>query len=367
MHSLKRRTFAWLGGLIAVLAMLVLLAPAFEAQAQASPLGVQTTEQASPSAAFGGSQAPQAQQGISARFFAWVMETQQSLYRQLANAVRKLKTEHALAAAFGLAFLSFIYGVVHAVGPGHGKAIISAYVVANEETVKRGILISFLAAGVQALTAIALVGILAIALKATGLQMNIWAHRLESASYALIAFVGAWLLVSQLAVLWRRHGRKLQISASAAPAQAIGHAHHHDHGHAHDHDHHHDHGECCGHMPDVKSLAGPFSWRKMAAVVLSVGIRPCTGAIVVLVFALAQGLFWAGVGATFAMALGTAITVAALATLAVGSRELAVRLGRGNSAWTETVWSICAIGGASLILLLGLTLFIGSLGPARPF
>ena len=63
-------------------------------------------------------------------------------------------------------------------------------------------------------------------------------------------------------------------------------------------------------MVDARQLAGPMSWRKVMAVVFSVGIRPCTGAILVLVFALTQGLFWAGVAATFAMALGTAITVA---------------------------------------------------------
>ena len=80
-------------------------------------------------------------------------------------------------------------------------------------------------------------------------------------------------------------------------------------------------------MVDARQLAGPFSWRKVMAVVFSVGIRPCTGAILVLVFALTQGLFWAGVAATFAMALGTAITVAVLATLALGSRELALKLG----------------------------------------
>ena len=103
------------------------------------------------------------------------------------------------------------------------------------------------------------------------------------------------------------------------------------------------------------------------AVVFSVGIRPCTGAILVLVFALTQGLFWAGVAATFAMALGTAITVAVLATLALGSRELALKLGGANAAWANAVWTACAIGGAVVIFLFGLLLFIASLGPARPF
>ena len=110
-----------------------------------------------------------------------------------------------------------------------------------------------------------------------------------------------------------------------------------------------------------------MSWRKMIAVVFSVGIRPCTGAILVLVFALTQGLFWAGVAATFAMALGTAITVAVLATLALGSRELALRLGGTNSTWASMVWTTCAIGGAIIILLFGVLMFMASLGPTRPF
>ena len=118
---------------------------------------------------------------------------------------------------------------------------------------------------------------------------------------------------------------------------------------------------------DAKAVSGPMSWRKIMAVVLSVGIRPCSGAILVLIFALTQGLFWAGVAATFAMAFGTALTVAGLATLALGSRELALKLDGKSGAWAEGVWTVCSIGGAALILLFGATLFVASLGPARPF
>jgi nickel/cobalt exporter len=91
------------------------------------------------------------------------------------------------------------------------------------------------------------------------------------------------------------------------------------------------------------------------------------GAILVLVFALTQGLFWAGVAATFAMAFGTALTVSALATAALGSRELALKLGRGGGACANAVWTTCALGGSVLILVFGATLFAASLGPARPF
>jgi ABC-type nickel/cobalt efflux system permease component RcnA len=289
----------------------------------------------------------------------WVLKTQQSLQRDLATGVKSLKGDNALAGAVLLAALSFLYGVVHAVGPGHGKAIISSYVVANEETARRGVILSFIAAGLQALTAIALVGVLAFALNATGLEINAWSNKLESVSYALIALVGLWLLLTQLTRLYRRR-REGAGNASAH--------HRHEAGHdRHRHAHHHEGSEACSHIVDAKDLAGPFSWRKALAVVFSVGVRPCTGAILVLIFALTQGLFWAGVAATFAMAFGTAITVAVLASLALGSRELALKLGGRSAAWANGVWTACAIGGSALILVLGAAMFAASLGPARPF
>src|SRR5262245_15536170 len=248
----------------------------------------------------------------------------------------------------------------------YSKAELAPLAKINVESLK-----PFVAAGLQALTAIALVGVLLIGLNATGLQVNAWSNYLESVSYALIAGVGLYLLVTQLGRLWR--GWRRAPAAHAAPSHS-----HHDHDHDHDHghgDHHHAHhahapGETCDHcdhIVDARKLAGPFSWRKIMAVVFSVGVRPCTGAILVLVFALTQGMVWAGVAATFAMALGTAITVAALASLALGSRELALRLGGANAAWANAVWTACTIGGAIVIFLFGTLLFIASLGPARPF
>jgi ABC-type nickel/cobalt efflux system permease component RcnA len=99
----------------------------------------------------------------------WVAETQQRMQLELAASVRRLKSGNAVTAALALAGLSFIYGVLHAVGPGHGKAIISSYVVANEETVRRGVVISFLAATMQAVTAVVLVSVFLVVLNATGL------------------------------------------------------------------------------------------------------------------------------------------------------------------------------------------------------
>ena len=356
---MRRRTV--LAGVL-LLAGLLLCSAATVAKAELKPLSpFAATEAVPPSAFRPPSAAPYQAPGPFGRLFAWVLAQQQGLQRMLAASVKNLKTDNPMAGAFTLAGLSFLYGILHAVGPGHGKTIISSYVVANEETVRRGVLISFIAAALQGFTAVALVGVLLIGLGATGFQVNAWSSQLESVSYALIALVGGYLLWTQVMRLWRRRSRDDQAAEAGHGGHGRDH-HHHDH-----HHHHHADGEACDHLVDARQLAGPISWRKVMAVVFSVGIRPCTGAILVLVFALTQGLFWAGVAATFAMAFGTAITVAVLATLALGSRELALKLGGGNAVWANAVWTTCAIGGALVIFLFGLLLFLASLGPARPF
>ena len=196
--------------LLLAVALLVVTAAAHAEAKPLSPFAAQTgSRQSAPAAppstfappsapsAFGPPQAaPLHAPGALGAIVSWVVDTQQTMQGELATGVMRLKTENAFAAAVGLAALSFLYGVIHAVGPGHGKTIISSYVVANEETVRRGVLISFIAAAMQAVTAVALVGVLAIALNASGMAIKSWSLQLESVSYALIALVGLWLLTT---------------------------------------------------------------------------------------------------------------------------------------------------------------------------
>src|SRR5262245_46773652 len=162
----------------------------------------------------------------------WVLEKQALAHRELASAVRRFKSADPFSAALLLAAISFAYGVLHAVGPGHGKAVISSYVLADGRTVRRGVLLSFLAAGIQAVSALVLVGVLILLLRSTGLQIKAMEAWLETLSWALVALVGAWSLYYQL-------------RAAFAPAHAHGQGNGHHHGHAHDalhgHDHHHHH------------------------------------------------------------------------------------------------------------------------------
>jgi ABC-type nickel/cobalt efflux system permease component RcnA len=212
---------------------------------------------------------------------------------------------------------------------------------------------------------------------------------IEIASYALIAAFGARLV-------WTKGGGFIRALQQARPPRATpalalavhhdhaGHGHdhhghhHHDHSHSHAHTAHHDHAhdhdghghvhdEHCGHShgPEPSELAGPGGWRRGFGAIFAVGIRPCSGAILVLVFALAQGLFWAGIAATFVMGLGTAITVATIAVIAVSAKDLARRLSGGGEGGGALIMRGLEFGAAGLVLLFGVGLLLGYLAAER--
>lgn len=320
----------------------------------------------------------------------WLLAKQSEFYRQMSATIRAAKTDGS--AVWALLGISFAYGVFHAAGPGHGKAVISSYLVANEETAKRGIVLSFASALMQALVAIAIVGIGALLLNATAKTMCGAERVIEIASYGLIAAFGARLVWSKGRGFIRALGvyrSEPQLIPAMAHVQNHAHNHAHDHGHhdhshdhghsraraahhEHDHGHHHDHAghvhdEHCGHShgPEPSELAGPGGWSRGLSAVLTVGIRPCSGAILVLVFALAQGLFWAGVAATLLMGLGTAITVSAIAIVAVSAKGLAARVAAGRDGGGAVLLRGIEFGAAALVLLFGVGLLLGYIAAER--
>jgi ABC-type nickel/cobalt efflux system permease component RcnA len=294
----------------------------------------------------------------------WLLARQSEFYREISATIRAAKSDGS--AVWTLLGISFAYGIFHAAGPGHGKAVISSYLVANQETARRGIVLSFASALLQSLVAVVVVGIFAWLLNATAKTMCGAEKAIEIASYALIAAFGARLV-------WTKGGSFIRaLQAEPAPALAVAAHHHHDHGHHHhgpDHHHGHDHvhDEHCGHShgPTPSELAGPGGWQRGLSAIVAVGLRPCSGAILVLVFALAQGLFWAGIAATFVMGLGTAITVAAIAIVAVSARGLAQRLSGGRDGGGALIMRGIEFGAAGLVLLFGLGLLFGYLTAER--
>jgi nickel/cobalt transporter (NicO) family protein len=315
----------------------------------------------------------------------WLLARQSEFYREISGAIRAAKSDGS--AVWTLLLVSFAYGIFHAAGPGHGKAVISSYLVANQETARRGIVLSFASALMQSLVAVVIVGVCAWLLNATAKTMCGAERVVEIASYALIAAFGTrlvWIkgggfiralqmprLVPEPALALAGHdghGHDHHRDHSRALVGHHDHAHHHhDHGHDHHHDHGHVHDEHCGHShgPEPSELAGPGGWRRGLSAIFAVGIRPCSGAILVLVFALAQGLFWAGIAATFVMGIGTAITVATIAILAVSARGVAQRLSGGRDGGGVLFMRGLEFGAAGLVLLFGLGLLFGYLAAER--
>jgi nickel/cobalt exporter len=292
----------------------------------------------------------------------YIFAKQAEFYRMFAGTIRAAKTDGS--AAYSLLGISFLYGIFHAAGPGHGKAVISSYMVASGETWRRGVALSFASAFLQALTAVALVGIAAVLLGATAKVMGDTVRVIEVVSYGLIVVIG-------LRLLWVK-GRAL-VTLLRTGKQAHAHHHHgHDHGH-HDH-HHHDHvndhdegGHAWGHAhaPEPAELAGRDWWKRALGAIVAVGLRPCSGAIIVLVFALAQGLFWIGVVSTFAMGLGTAITVAAIATIAVAARGLAGRFAKAKPGTGLILLRALETAAALVIVFFGTALLVGYIASER--
>ncbi|HEY3623097.1 MAG TPA: high frequency lysogenization protein HflD [Roseiarcus sp.] len=308
--------------------------------------------------------------GAAAGVTGWLMAEQSSLTHLIAAKVHALHGQSS--AAWGLVGLGLAYGVIHAAGPGHGKTVLASYMLANETSLKRGAVMALLAALLQALIAIVLVGAAGFVFSATASQMNQAADCIVLASYCSVAAIGVWLvwrkggaLIAALSrhvdrrralastpsyagIRWRRPA--FSLSAAACRAGAPG-----SMGKAVDE---------CGHTHafDKAQLDGPFSWRDAAGTVIAAGARPCSGAILVLVFAMAQGLFAAGVGAALAMAIGTAVTTGALAWIAVFAKSTAMRLAAGESSRLALVAKGFEFAAALAVLAFGVALLIGARG-----
>lgn len=339
----------------ATIAVLLLLFAALPASAQDPFAPKPSAERAAPAPE------PATSQSWTQSIFASVQKWQSQLYREVAASLRALKSQGALGPLFALLGIAFMYGVLHAAGPGHGKAVIAAYLVADDSAFARGIVLSFLSSAAQAFTAIAGVGILAVILGMVARDVSAFAFTLERISYLMIAGVGLYLI-------WR--GVRGWLGFSGHRHSHV-HDHHHHHGYPHDHGHAHGHthGPDCKHdnhlaLPTAKPLLGDL--RETAAVIFSIGIRPCQGSVFILILSLAMGVFWAGVLAALAVALGTALTVSAIAVLTVAARKTANSLLTTRPLWLEASARILAILGGLFILWIGLALAWAPPPPLMP-
>ena len=201
-------------------------------------------------------------------FAGWILAKQAEFYRMLSGSIRAAKADGS--AAWGLMGISFAYGVFHAAGPGHGKAVISSYLVANDETWRRGIALSFASAMLQAFTAVAIVGIAAVLLGATAHVMGNAVRAIEMVSYALIILIGLrllWVKGRAFLRLLRTERHEHREHAHHKHDHGHSHAHGHDRAHGHDHAHDHDHEDEAhawghAHAPEPSEFKGPHWLRR---------------------------------------------------------------------------------------------------------
>lgn len=231
---------------------------------------------------------------------------------------------------------SFSYGVLHALGPGHGKMVITTWLATHPSTLKTSLKLTFAASLLQGLVAIGLVTLMLVVLQLSSRQLHLGSFWLEKGSYVLVAGLGlllCWRATRRLWLLFRRQSTFRTVTP---------------------HHLHHEHCDCGHqHIPSQQQLATGDDWHARLMVVVSMGIRPCSGAIMVLLFSKVIGVFSWGVLSALVMALGTAITLSGLALLVQGCRTLAIRLSKNRAPilWQQVGLSTLALTGGVILVV----------------
>ncbi|MCD9514812.1 hypothetical protein GLP23_07920 [Photobacterium carnosum] len=241
-----------------------------------------------------------------------------------------------ITAAYSLTGLSFLYGIFHSLGPGHGKMIVTTYLATNPAKIKASLIMTVVSAFVQAVVAITLVSILLVFFKSSMRQVNDAADQFISYSFMAMLLLGVIVIYRSLKQVWQLRTAPL---------------------------HHHDHGDNCGcghkHFANADEINQATSLREYIVIIFSIGIRPCTGAILVLLFANMVGLYWLGVISAILMAVGTALTTSAIALLTLSGKKIVSRYLATNDRQRTMASIILKLFGGVLLVLLGLLLLNG--------
>lgn len=274
----------------------------------------------------------------------WQREVNQQM-----SGLLKAVAENPTKAGGSLLIFSFLYGVLHALGPGHGKIVITTWLATHPSKLKSSIGLTLASSLLQGLVAIALVVVVLTVLQLPARQLHMSSFWLEKGSYALVGVLG-------LLLCWRA-AKKLRALLKKPKFKAFTAHHVHD---AH----------CgCGHqhLPTQEQLQSGDDWRARLVIILSMGMRPCSGAIMVLLFSKVIGVFSWGVVSALAMAAGTSLTITSLALLVHSFRQLAVKLS-GNKTpvlWRQVGWTTLALAGGVILLVAAVTMWVSAVPVGR--
>ncbi len=269
----------------------------------------------------------------------WAAGQQREFQNAIAGALRAARVGDA-GAVLALLGACFAYGLAHAAGPGHGKVLIGGYGFARRVPMLRLSLIALAASLAQALTAVVVVYAGVFLLNLGRQAMVDWTEAVMAPiSYGAIALIGLWLV-------WRGLRKLL-------PSRAGAQAHHHNH----DHDHTGDTAVCsaCGHAhgPTLTQVENAGTLREAMILIAGIAVRPCTGALFVLIITWQMGIAGLGIAGAFAMGTGTAL-VTIFVGIAAGSLRGGMLAGIGESPqMARAVAGIEMLAGFVVVVLAG--------------
>ncbi|WP_017223139.1 nickel/cobalt transporter [Moritella dasanensis] len=285
------------------------------------------------------------------------MHWQKQINNELSELLYAAKHE-GLMAGLSLMMMSFLYGILHSVGPGHGKLIVTTYIATQDAKVKLSLIITLVSSLMQALVAVALVSVLLMLFDASMRDINHKAELLIPLSFYTAILLGVVIIWRNLMLMYRVVKANEQPLASASSTDSsiviqrltpistpTSLAHHV-----------HDDNCGCGHQHVVSSaqINDASSFKEYLAIILSIGIRPCTGAIMVLLFANMLDIYWLGIVSAVVMALGTALTTSTIAIMTITGKQVVRRYlaaGKPRNQASITKFIVPIVGGLVLILL----------------
>ena len=278
--------------------------------------------------------------GIALIDSAWhtLIEFQRQVNAGVAIHMRALETGSSFAVFFLGLGVAFLYGMVHALGPGHGKFVIMSYFMGREVYVLRGLVMATQMAVVHVIAAVVIVWVADILLK-TSLGIGLAdVPGIRAGSFLIIAAIGVYMLYQAI-----RGSR--------------GHTHTHNHTHGHNHHHHHH-----GHSHD--HTHGASHATEGGLVALAVGMVPCPGAVLVMLYAIANDMIYPGFLLVAAMSAGIGLTIAILGVATILLRQFATRFIENSGGGVAVVRfrTLSNTIGALLVTVIGTVSFFAFLG-----
>ena len=290
------------------------------------------------------------------------MHWQKDINEQIIELLNSAQTQ-LVASGFSLIFLAFIYGVLHSLGPGHGKLIVTTYLATHPTKVKISLILTVLSALLQALVAIIVVSVLLLLFNSTMREVNNEANHLISLSFYSVVILGSIVIWRNAKVLFKRSYSRPATIKIKTIKPIINNINRNNHNNTLN-TNKTQHNMCgCGHVhfANAKDINKADSFKEYLAIIFSVGLRPCTGAIMVLLFSNMLGLYWLGIVSALFMSVGTALTTSTIAIMTtLGTKLIQGYLSSGNNQYKSTgrtnMKTTIKLTGGILLVLTGIIL-----------